>query len=74
MDEHGKVRWCSQTFDLFEKDLDAYAWSDLETQFHTRKPCADTCTVGCVRKDSAPDEWRPQRLPAPPAPVRLRVV
>ncbi len=74
VDEHGKVRWCSQTFDLFEKDLDAYGWDDLERQFHTRKPCADSCTVGCVRKDSAFDEWRAQPLESPPSPVRLPVV
>jgi len=48
---------------------------DLKTQFYTKKSCADACTIGCVRTQSAYDEWRgqplnfdgPRRLPLVPA-------
>lgn len=73
VDEFGKIRWCSQTRDLFEKDLLTYGWNDLEQQFLTQKPCSDTCTVGCARNDSKLDEWRAQPLPSS-ASVHLRVV
>jgi hypothetical protein len=33
---------------------------DLRQQFYTRKPCATACTLGCVRTQSAYDEWRAQ--------------
>ena len=61
VDEHGQVHWCSQTRAAFSKPLADYARADLKEQFHTPKGCAPTCTVGCVRTQSAPDEWRPQR-------------
>jgi len=62
VDEFGKVHWCSQTKDLFAKDLADYTPDDLARQFDTVKPCADQCTVGCARSASAYDGWRPQRL------------
>jgi MoaA/NifB/PqqE/SkfB family radical SAM enzyme len=58
VDEHGDVHWCSQTRALFSKDLDSYGSEDLEAQFHTPKPCAAQCTVGCARSASAYDGWR----------------
>ena len=61
IDEHGIVRWCSQTMGQFGKSLRDYRPADLQRQFHTAKPCATTCTVGCARTNSALDEWRPQR-------------
>lgn len=60
VDELGVVRWCSQTREQFGVPLAAYDASWLRQQFHTEKPCAATCTVGCARTNSAPDAWRPQ--------------
>jgi len=84
IDEHGVVHWCSQQRGVFARPLADYTADDLFEQFHTRKDCAPTCTVGCVRTASRFDEWRPQRLPDPrgrlpqrganETPVRLRVV
>jgi len=65
IDEHGVVHWCSQQRGAFTKPLADYTSEDLFEQFHTRKDCAPTCTVGCVRTASRFDEWRPQRLPDP---------
>jgi MoaA/NifB/PqqE/SkfB family radical SAM enzyme len=60
VDEHGKVAWCSQTRDVFERDLESYSFADLRQQFHTVKTCSDGCTVGCVRTASSYDGWRAQ--------------
>ncbi len=60
VDELGDVAWCSQTRDAFKKPLLEYTASDLRQQFYTHKPCASACTLGCVRTQSAYDEWRPQ--------------
>jgi hypothetical protein len=65
VDEHGIVRWCSQTRDVWGVPLADYDLAELKRQFDTQKTCAPKCTVGCVRKNSAPDEWRPQRTPEP---------
>ncbi|BDG03820.1 lysylphosphatidylglycerol synthase domain-containing protein [Anaeromyxobacter oryzae] len=64
VDEFGKVHWCSQTVGLFSKDLAEYGSDELARQFHTPKPCAAQCTVGCARSASAYDGWRRQG-PAP---------
>lgn len=72
VDEHGDVHWCSQQRGVFKKPLADYTFDDLRQQFDTKKPCATTCTVGCVRTASRWDEWRPQRqdfVPAPDVPV-----
>lgn len=66
VDEFGVVRWCSQQMGSFGKPLADYGYADLKQQFHTQKPCSDECTVGCVRTCSGYDNWRSQRLPAPP--------
>ena len=63
VDEFGDVVWCSQTRNLFRKPLSQYGPADLAEQFRTRKPCNETCTVGCVRNDSKLDEWRAQDIP-----------
>jgi MoaA/NifB/PqqE/SkfB family radical SAM enzyme len=60
VDEFGDVHWCSQTRGVFKKPLLEYGASDLRAQFHTKKTCSDSCTIGCVRTQSAYDEWRPQ--------------
>jgi MoaA/NifB/PqqE/SkfB family radical SAM enzyme len=71
VDEHGDIAWCSQTRGVFKKALLEYTADDLRAQFYTKKSCADACTIGCVRTQSAYDEWRqqpndfdgPKRLP-----------
>ena len=62
VDEFGDIHWCSQTRGVFQKPLLEYSQSDLKTQFYTKKTCADACTIGCVRTQSAYDEWRGQPL------------
>jgi MoaA/NifB/PqqE/SkfB family radical SAM enzyme len=62
VDEFGDVHWCSQTRGVFRKPLLEYTAGDLRQQFHTKKSCADACTMGCVRTQSAYDEWRSQPL------------
>jgi MoaA/NifB/PqqE/SkfB family radical SAM enzyme len=61
VDEFGVVHWCSQTLSSFGIPLEEYSRETLREQFDTIKDCAPTCTVGCVRTQSKPDEWRPQR-------------
>lgn len=60
VDEHGMVRWCSQTRTGWGIPLADYTRADLKEQFHTRKDCNAGCTLGCVRHCSRYDEWRPQ--------------
>ena len=62
VDEFGDVHWCSQTRGVFKKPLLEYGAADLKTQFYTKKTCSDACTIGCVRTQSAYDEWRGQPL------------
>jgi MoaA/NifB/PqqE/SkfB family radical SAM enzyme len=66
VDEFGYVRWCSQQRAAFGIPLADYGRADLKREFHTKKGCADLCTVGCVRTCSAYDEWRPQGLTPDP--------
>ncbi len=73
VDEFGDVHWCSQMRDAFKKPLLEYTEQDLKQQFYTRKSCADACTVGCVRTQSAYDGWRAQPVEQD-APRRLPVV
>lgn len=65
IDEYGLVNWCSQQRGVFTKPIVDYTWADLKEQFETKKGCAPTCTVGCVRTASRFDEWRgqPRDLP-----------
>ena len=60
IDESGIVHWCSQQRGVFTKPLADYTFDDLREQFYTKKDCATTCTVGCVRSASRWDEWRSQ--------------
>lgn len=62
VDEFGDVHWCSQTRGVFTKPLLDYTPDDLREQFYTQKTCADSCTLGCARTQSAYDEWRAQPL------------
>jgi MoaA/NifB/PqqE/SkfB family radical SAM enzyme len=69
VDEHGVVHWCSQQRGVFTKPLADYTFADLRAQFHTKKDCAPTCTVGCVRSASRWDQWRGQELAFTPAKI-----
>jgi len=60
IDEHGNVNWCSQTRNVWSKNLMDYTTSDLREQFHRYKPCHATCTLGCARSASQLDNWRSQ--------------
>ena len=60
VDEFQQVVWCSQTrFDGPQKSLFEYTWDDMKNAFYTDKPCSESCTVGCARRVSRLDEWRP---------------
>jgi MoaA/NifB/PqqE/SkfB family radical SAM enzyme len=77
IDEFGQVHWCSQTRELYGKDLLGYSLADLRQQFYVEKPCAPECTVGCARSASAYDGWRRQDVaftqPTEPLlPIRLK--
>jgi MoaA/NifB/PqqE/SkfB family radical SAM enzyme len=60
VDEFGRVNWCSQTRDVWSKDLMAYTATDLREQFYQYKSCHAKCTVGCARAASQLDHWRAQ--------------
>jgi MoaA/NifB/PqqE/SkfB family radical SAM enzyme len=74
VDEHGIVRWCSQTFDGFGIPLEKFTYEDMRKQFYTVKTCADHCTVGCVRTCSRLDEWRGQTAEPDPAYARVEPI
>ncbi len=63
VDENGVVSWCSQTRDVFRKDLMDYSFEDLKREFYSYKSCQDRCTLGCVRASSSVDGWRRQDQP-----------
>lgn len=75
VDEHGMVRWCSQTRNRWGVPLAEYSRAHLKQQFHTSKDCNPGCIVGCARTASAPDAWRGQARPDPgtPAPRLLQI-
>jgi MoaA/NifB/PqqE/SkfB family radical SAM enzyme len=60
VDEYGKVNWCSQTREIWSKDLMSYTPGDLRDQFYQYKSCHATCTLGCARSASQLDNWRAQ--------------
>jgi MoaA/NifB/PqqE/SkfB family radical SAM enzyme len=60
VDEHGLVSYCSQRRGVPGVDLLTYTADDVERAFYTRKGCEARCTIGCVRRASAFDEWRTQ--------------
>jgi MoaA/NifB/PqqE/SkfB family radical SAM enzyme len=68
VDEFGMVHWCSQQRGTWSKPLLEYTFDDLREQFDTKKTCAPTCTVGCVRSASRWDEWRGQSRTFTPKP------
>lgn len=64
VDEFGLVSYCSQRRGSPGIDLLDYTADDVEREFYTPKGCESRCTIGCVRRASAFDEWRAQ--PAAP--------
>ncbi len=69
VDELGKVSFCSQRRGDPGIDLLSYGKQQLWDAFNAPKGCEDACTISCVRRASATDEWRRQDgRPVPPAP------
>ena len=65
VDESGRVSYCSQWRGVPGIPLAEYSRALLERHYHTAKPCASSCTIGCVRRASSLDQRRRQRaLPA----------
>jgi MoaA/NifB/PqqE/SkfB family radical SAM enzyme len=58
VDESGIVSYCSQRRGEPGIPLLEYTREDLKREFFERKGCEDSCTIGCVRRASALDEWR----------------
>jgi hypothetical protein len=66
VDEHGLVSYCSQRRSDPGVPVLDYQRRDLLEAFETPKGCEASCTIACVRRASAMDEWRPQSRPARP--------
>ncbi len=66
VDEHGNVSYCSQRRNEPGTPLLDYTTRDLREAFETPKGCEASCTIACVRRASALDEWRAQARPARP--------
>jgi len=60
VDENGVVSYCSQRRGDPGIALLDYGRADLEAGYHYRKGCEALCTLACVRRASALDQWRPQ--------------
>ena len=52
------VSYCSQRRGDPGIPLLEYTEQDLQREFFRRKGCESSCTIGCVRRASAIDEWR----------------
>jgi MoaA/NifB/PqqE/SkfB family radical SAM enzyme len=66
VDEHGTVSYCSQRRSEPNVQLLDYTTRHLREAFETPKGCEASCTIACVRRASALDEWRGQPRPARP--------
>ncbi|MFT5991455.1 MAG: MoaA/NifB/PqqE/SkfB family radical SAM enzyme, partial [Bradymonadia bacterium] len=64
IDEFSTARFCSQAQDLWSLPVDEVTDEVLQQNFHTAKPCAERCSLGCVRDSSRYDAWRPQWGPS----------
>ena len=69
VDEHGNVSYCSQRRTEPGIPLLSYTKRDLREAFETPKGCEASCTIACVRRASALDQWRAQERPARPPKV-----
>lgn len=63
IDEAGLVSYCSQRRGDPGIPLLEYTEQDLQREFFRRKGCESSCTIGCVRRASAIDEWRAYGAP-----------
>lgn len=62
--EKGLVHYCSQQRGYPATPLVDYTTDDIAREFDTVKDCAPFCTIGCVHRASALDNWRSkQKLP-----------
>lgn len=66
VDEHGTVSYCSQRRSEPGIPILDYTVEDLREAFETPKGCEASCTIACVRRASALDEWRGQTRPGRP--------
>jgi hypothetical protein len=60
VDEDGYVSTCSQRRGKPGIPLLEYDRERLVYEWHLPKGCDERCTIGCVRRASAIDEWRAQ--------------
>jgi MoaA/NifB/PqqE/SkfB family radical SAM enzyme len=60
VDEQGIVSTCSQRRGKPGIPLIEYNREHLVYEWHVPKGCDHRCTIGCVRRASSIDEWRPQ--------------
>jgi hypothetical protein len=73
IDEQGSVSYCSQRRSEPGIPLLDYTTRDLRDGFETPKGCEASCSLACVRRASALDEWRGQPRPARPPRVVTRL-
>lgn len=64
--EDGLVHYCSQQRGYPAIPLEKYTIDDIKREYFSRKPCAPSCTVGCVQKVSVLDHWRDPQLEESP--------
>jgi MoaA/NifB/PqqE/SkfB family radical SAM enzyme len=62
--EDGLVHWCSQQRGYPGVPLERYSVENLRREYHSVKPCAPLCTVGCVHRVAQLDELRENPLDA----------
>jgi hypothetical protein len=58
VDEDGLVSYCSQWRGVPGIPLELYTPRHVRREYHTRKPCADYCTISCVQRIGLLDNWR----------------
>lgn len=78
--EDGLVHYCSQQRGYPAIPLERYTVQEIRRAFHTEKPCAPYCTIGCVHRVSVLDARVPispsrllRRLPAAAARMAAEV-
>jgi MoaA/NifB/PqqE/SkfB family radical SAM enzyme len=69
--ENGLVHYCSQQRGYPGIPLEQYTFADMAREYFTKKPCAPTCTVGCVQKVSVIDHWRDPQEEGTSVPLRV---
>jgi hypothetical protein len=76
--EDGLVHWCSQQRGYPGIPLQDYSQDHLDREYRSEKSCAPFCTISCVQRVSALDQFREDRhgslhrfFPDLPASVRL---